>query len=205
MIGEPSVHVGYPLDRETAPVQSSFEFGQARVAVGLQGSRLLRDAGILGDPVAKETADAGESQLDLTADLAGYREPATGIVAEEHHGRCPGQGCELRADVGQLTGADGDQDEIPGGARRVIDDADQGLRAAARHDVTRVQAVRGQSVGPGRVTEHRDGVPGSRQVCAVDGADHACTHDEDFQDGLPGRFCSRGEQSIERAVTIGQA
>ena len=86
MVGEPSVHVGYPLDREPALAQASFNLGQAGVITSLQSGRLLPDANVLGDPLADDAADPEEPELDCARDLAGYRGMPVGAVPEEDDG-----------------------------------------------------------------------------------------------------------------------
>ena len=87
VVGEPPVHVGYPLDREPAGAERLGQLLQAGVGAGLHGGGLLPDAGILGCAVAHRAAHAGESEHDITADLTADRRPPLGVVPEQDHRR----------------------------------------------------------------------------------------------------------------------
>lgn len=91
VVGEPSVHISYPLDRESTLAQRLLELGHAGVASSLESGRLLRDANVLGDPVADDAADAGEPEPDITGDPAADCGPAVGVVPAENDGGRPGE------------------------------------------------------------------------------------------------------------------
>jgi hypothetical protein len=63
VIGKPAVHVRDALDGEPALVERPFQLGQAGVAAGLQGGRLLPDASVVGGPVTQDAANPREAEL----------------------------------------------------------------------------------------------------------------------------------------------
>jgi hypothetical protein len=129
MVDEPAVHVGHPLDREPASGERPRELGQPGVVVGLQRDGLGLDADVVGRAAAQRPADAGKAEHDGTGHVADLL-PATGVVAEEHDGRRPGQPGQPGARRPELVTANGDEDHVGGGARRIGKHAHVGMGGA---------------------------------------------------------------------------
>lgn len=83
VVGEPSVHVSDPLDREPAAGQVRLERGQPGVRCFRKSRRLLPDADILSCPAGQHAADTRESEVDVTGKAASDGSPACRVVAQE--------------------------------------------------------------------------------------------------------------------------
>jgi len=67
VVGEPSLHVGDPVDIEAALAQDVLQLVQISDGPGLQSGRLLPDAHIVRDSVAENTGYAREAEPHRTA------------------------------------------------------------------------------------------------------------------------------------------
>jgi hypothetical protein len=97
VVGEPTVHVSYPLDSEPAAGQGRLERCQPGIGCFWQSCWLLPDAGIVGGPAGHDAADARESEVDLTGHAARDGSPACRVVAQEEDGWHPGEAGETGA------------------------------------------------------------------------------------------------------------
>ena len=150
----------------------------------MQGRGLLLDADVIGGPGGHDAADAGEPEVGIAGQVVRDGCQARRVVAEEDHGRPCGQDCELRAGRGQLITPDRNEDQVvmPAGVRHYVGfDFDDAL---AVENVTGAHASCGHVASPWLVPQHRDLVPGGRDVSAVYGSDHTCAYDEHLQGKL---------------------
>jgi hypothetical protein len=184
VVGEPPVHVGDPLDGEATIGQDRVQRGQPGISGRRQSRGLRPDACVVGGLAGHDATDAREPEIDIAGQVTGDGEPPRWVVAEEEHGRLPGQDREPGAGRGQLITPDRDQDNVvvAAGVRHHLG---VGVDAPAAEYIAGAQACRGHFTGPAPVAQHRDLVTRGRNMGAVDGSDDARAHDERFHDEFP--------------------